>query len=637
MSHIVLRKGTIVSNFMDSGETRQRFVAKSNPVNSCHESIVVRYNIFYRLLVIAVFSVFQTAAQADGIQQWVFDYSPAPYFLSKDAVANSPAVGPDGTIYVGSNDSNVYALQWDGVKKWAFPTGAYTPNRPDLTGPISPIVVGPDGTIYVAAYNFVIYAIAPDGSMKWIQGILETGPPQSLVLSEHGTLYVGSTAYLYAFNDDGSIKWTLPGVGYSGRLPRAIGSDGTVYIAGMNPPDLYAVNPDGSSKWVSPGLSGRVAIGADGTLYVYSGNALVAVDPEGKQLWSTPVIGIGTGGSASIGPDNTIYVVSSCGLLALEPRGEILWSFLFATCVGSGSSPAIGADGTIFFGTLEGKLYAVNPDGTLRWIFQADGAIDASPTISPRDGTVYVTSSGGHLYSVDSDTGGLAASNWPMFQQGIEHAAQAPTLSISPTKGGDIGSVTIIIRGSGFVEGTSVRLVRVGEPDIVGTSIIVSSDNAQINAAFDLQGVSLGLWDVIMVNPDGLTQILPQGFTVEPGIPARLWVDIVGRDAIRLGRAGRYNIQFGNIGNVDLQLAQIWLTGIPLDADVTLNFDRAVIPFPDGIVDFSSSPVLIQSSDQKILPIIIPGILAGTSDSLEVLITPNSNTSFNLQVHEMGQ
>ena len=34
------------------------------------------------------------------------------------------------------------------------------------------------------------------------------------------------------------------------------------------------------------------------------------------------------------------------------------------------SSPAIGPDGTIYQGCNDGRLYALNPDGTQKWYFQ---------------------------------------------------------------------------------------------------------------------------------------------------------------------------------------------------------------------------------------------------------------------------
>ena len=38
-------------------------------------------------------------------------------------ITSGPAIGPDGTIYVGSNDFNLYAVNPDGTVKWTFATG----------------------------------------------------------------------------------------------------------------------------------------------------------------------------------------------------------------------------------------------------------------------------------------------------------------------------------------------------------------------------------------------------------------------------------------------------------------------------------------------------------------------------------
>ncbi|MDB4805128.1 immunoglobulin domain-containing protein, partial [bacterium] len=55
-------------------------------------------------------------------------------------VYSSPAIGSDGTIYVGSNSGNLYAINPDGTQKWAFETGGGVSSSP---------AIGSDGTIYV--------------------------------------------------------------------------------------------------------------------------------------------------------------------------------------------------------------------------------------------------------------------------------------------------------------------------------------------------------------------------------------------------------------------------------------------------------------------------------------------------------
>ena len=69
----------------------------------------------------------------------------------------SPAIGADGTIYVGCYQS-LYAINPDGSQKWSFPTR-------DRVG--SSVAIGVDGTIYVGSSDGNLYAINPDGSQKW--------------------------------------------------------------------------------------------------------------------------------------------------------------------------------------------------------------------------------------------------------------------------------------------------------------------------------------------------------------------------------------------------------------------------------------------------------------------------------------
>ena len=70
-------------------------------------------------------------------------------FKTGHNVASSPAIGSDGTIYVGSFDNKLYAINGkSGVKLWEFETGG---------GGSSP-AIGSDGTVYVGGGK-KLYAI----------------------------------------------------------------------------------------------------------------------------------------------------------------------------------------------------------------------------------------------------------------------------------------------------------------------------------------------------------------------------------------------------------------------------------------------------------------------------------------------
>ena len=69
-------------------------------------------------------------------------------------MSSSPAIGSEGTVYVGSNDKKLYAINGrSGVKLWEFETGD------SEYGVRSSPAIGSDGTVYVGSYDKKLYAI----------------------------------------------------------------------------------------------------------------------------------------------------------------------------------------------------------------------------------------------------------------------------------------------------------------------------------------------------------------------------------------------------------------------------------------------------------------------------------------------
>jgi hypothetical protein len=109
--------------------------------------------------------------------KWAFDYG-------DPNIQSSPAIGPDGTIYLGSPDGNLYALNPDGAEKWAFYTGSTIQ---------SSAAIGADGTIYIFGTDGNLYAVKPDGTQKWAfvtrSGF---GGASSPAIGADGTIYIGA-------------------------------------------------------------------------------------------------------------------------------------------------------------------------------------------------------------------------------------------------------------------------------------------------------------------------------------------------------------------------------------------------------------------------------------------------------------
>jgi outer membrane protein assembly factor BamB len=196
------------------------------------------------------------ALTPDGVQVWEFAGNGSIWTMS-------PAVAPDGTIYFGTDrDHNaagsLYAIRPDGTKKWEFVTESAVAYSP---------AVAADGTVYIFAnQEGKLLAIDPEGQRRWefAAGSAVSGSPG---LGPDGSIYFASDGgKVFALRPDGSKLWSLD-VGDGIECVPAVDSEGTIYLTGDR---LRAVDHDGKLKWTlgeGPSYRGSVAIGPNGTLY----------------------------------------------------------------------------------------------------------------------------------------------------------------------------------------------------------------------------------------------------------------------------------------------------------------------------------------------------------------------------------
>jgi hypothetical protein len=206
-------------------------------------------------------------------------------FETGDAVVSSPAIGSDGTVYVGSYDKKLYAINGkSGVKLWEFETGGGVQSSP---------AIGSDGTVYVGSYDKKLYAINGKSGVKLWEFETGGGVNSSPAIGSDGTVYVGSgDKKLYAINGKSGVKlWEFQTGDWVYSSP-AIGSDGTVYV-GSKDNKLYAINGKSGVKLWEFQTGGKVssspAIGSDGTVYVGSlDKKLYAIKTDSKSLAKSP-------------------------------------------------------------------------------------------------------------------------------------------------------------------------------------------------------------------------------------------------------------------------------------------------------------------------------------------------------------
>jgi outer membrane protein assembly factor BamB len=168
------------------------------------------------------------AVNPDGTERWSFQ--------TVGPIGSTPAVGFDGTIYFGSPDQREYSALVQGGRLYALtPEGALAWSLPlTLARGYSDPAIGPDGTIYIGGDG--LHAVDPSGRLRW--SYLGTNPRSgtegfdSPIVAGDGTIYVvgGRSGGVFALGADGTPKWDYPTERRVFGVP-AIGLDGSIFVA----------------------------------------------------------------------------------------------------------------------------------------------------------------------------------------------------------------------------------------------------------------------------------------------------------------------------------------------------------------------------------------------------------------------
>lgn len=177
----------------------------------------------------------------------------------------------------------------------------------------------------------------------------------------------------------------------------AVGADGTMYFTNFQG-NLFALRDPGTGDTLSvawhlhvdgqSSLHATPAVGPNNTVYLPLGPLGAGVPPSSKlyavsaptsgsdptMLWTVDLGPSRTSSSPTLGPDGTVYAVSGAGkLFAISPDGGVKWTATTGPMLRA--APALAADGTVYLASLDGKLYAVAPpaaggsDGVVQWTF----------------------------------------------------------------------------------------------------------------------------------------------------------------------------------------------------------------------------------------------------------------------------
>jgi len=304
----------------------------------------------------------------------------------------------------GNDDTNNHEHPWPMYQHDAQHTGRSGYKGPELNeikwklemgAFYSTPVIDKDGILYLGSSQGGFYAVNSNGSIKW-----EFPTSQSInstaALDQQGNVYFAcADKYFYSLDSDGELRWKYLTNKQMDRINPTIGDDGTIYLLADN---AYAFNSDGSVRWTIPMgedllFENPATPAIDHRGYIFFGidnYGFIIVEPDGILWRRVPYIGYLNISSIAIDENNNSYLVPSSTLLALDSFTHLRWD---ASCGRNRVTitPVISEEGIIYV-TYDYYLYAYNQDGTEKWYWRTD-VPDANMNNSPildADGNIYV-------------------------------------------------------------------------------------------------------------------------------------------------------------------------------------------------------------------------------------------------------
>lgn len=326
-------------------------------------------------------------------------------------VYNGPAIGENGTIYVGSFDDHLRAYQPDGTLLWSVKSE----NQGDID---SVPAIDADGNVYINSHTGGVYCYSPSGTLRWDFQPEGGFRVASVNVSPSGNVYAGSIdGGIYALNRDGDLLWNFQTLGHIYTTPAVQSSragDWVVFAAHNDREEfanLYLLGPIGNVVWSrslgqqrSGGrytkVTGAPSIDSDFNIYIGAHNGyLYSFTADGTQRWRYDN---GDNGfeysSPTIAANGVLAVGTTDGILGLnKDTGARLW--LREPGTAFRGTAVVDSDNNFYIGGDNNKIYSYGPFGDLRWSLDTDGPIRSVPAIAA-DGALYVTSFDYSMYRI---------------------------------------------------------------------------------------------------------------------------------------------------------------------------------------------------------------------------------------------
>jgi outer membrane protein assembly factor BamB len=477
------------------------------------------------------------------------DLKPWTFHTGK-GIFSSPVIDSDGTVYIGSGDHYLYAIDKAGILKWKY-----------LTGEIidSSALLDDKGRIYLGSGDAFVYALnRKDGKLLWK---FKAHTPQevtekfgvktynlnwfegNIAMLADGSILAPNDNYLiYRINRDtgeiitqyliNEMGWSLPAVNI--KTDRLI--TGSNFLAMKN---VYCFDTKtGKELWTNGGFgtnaasvmltsndpSGAALVGGfDGIVRAFS-------QKDGKQIWKFNTRDHIYSSSSQLKDGTIIQACTDGSVYAINHQnGKLKWAFDSLEPIRS--SPAIDGSDKIYFGSGDGRLYCLNPDGTLRWAYQlvTDDRNDMNGSPGLGSHGIYIAGQSGDIFFMPYD--------YPLTDEG-----RKDTRTII-RKGEDLpenGAFLLYTTGFGSLKIKAPQEIRANEP--LAFTLFVRKNGDTLKSMIDKKALKVSITGGEKGKTD--TSANSQFVTI---MPQEMWTGPEG-GTLKVNIKGDYKIDLSRFG-----------------------------------------------------------------------------------------
>ncbi|MEK6255823.1 MAG: serine/threonine-protein kinase [Chloroflexota bacterium] len=309
-------------------------------------------------------------------------------FECEDELRGTPLYH-DGTLYAGSYDNNLYALDAaNGEFKWKYAAEGGIPGKPIIA----------ENKIYFGSEDKRLHVVSPrSGNVVWTY--YTEGPVRSSPRIAQGHAFIGSDdSFLHAVNlATGRVAWKTEASSPIRSTPFV--TDDKVYF-GSEEGDFYCSTFSGEIKWrfrAKRAITSSPVVVNDAVYFTSLDGVLYALDANsGWVIWRFRM-GKGSISSPHI-VDNRLFVGSADKVIyCLDTQSsKELWRYTTDHQVTG--SPVVYKD-SVYCGSVDGHLYCLEyTSGRMRWQFLTQGPITGTPVVN--DDIVYFGSNDKNIYAL---------------------------------------------------------------------------------------------------------------------------------------------------------------------------------------------------------------------------------------------